>query len=361
MFRTLIVSPVNLSFSHIKTSLPTGLTPCVRAPGMSVKPNRQCYSTQQYHNRIQTKPRGYYGDVSRQLVRAKTMMLQHNQIVTKYPTQHNRINSVLSRCEVLKTPSAHKRMSTLISLESKDTVKTDMGLRQFLGRVYLRSGLGIAGTVGLAAALAPFAFTGAFPYLMCGGLVLAMGSCLGIIYIKPEIKTITVGNQEVVYAKDKLSRELCFVGLVGGMAMGLAPMMYIITEISPMIVPISLMLTSSIFGGCWWYSKRCSDLQMMKWRAPLLIGLGTLVGGGLLSLGSMLIFGPNMFSTMWQTLDIYGGIALFTGMTIYDMHAAVKMYQEKNPDHIGCSTNLYLDFLNIFIRVMEAMSKATKK
>lgn len=362
MFRTLgpvslsMLNPVSSgSLAHCKSL--SQFVPRSNCPG-------SC-STQRYSHTLnklssQTKPRGYHGNLSQQLSRIKTKLPQNPN-----PMRFSQTSVKTSKSPVAFS-SVKKYMSTAIVPCPPETTQIDVGLRRFLSRVFLRTGLGIAGTVGLAAALAPVAMELA-PQFLGGGLLLALASCIGVTMIKPEIKSVQVSvpktseTQEVLYAKDKPFREVCFAGLIGSMALGLAPMMQIITEISPMIVPISLGLTSAIFGGCWLVSKWCSDLQMMQWRAPLMIGLGTLVGGGLLSIGSMLIWGPNMFSAMWQTIDIYGGIALFTGMSIYDMHAAVKMYQEKNPDHIGCATNLYLDFLNLLIRIMEAIGKAKQK
>jgi FtsH-binding integral membrane protein len=240
------------------------------------------------------------------------------------------------------------------------TPPSDPGLRQFLGRVYSWTGVGIFGTVGLATVLAPLGLN-FFPYLVGGGLALSLGSCLGVTMIKPEIKTTTSAGREILYAEDKPLRKASYIGLITGMGLGLTPLMHMILAIDPLIVPISLGLTTTIFGGCWWYSRRCSDLQMMQWQAPLMIGLGTLVAGGLMSIGSTLILGPNLFSSLWMNVDMYGGIVLFTAMTIYDMYMAEKMYRERNPDHLGCATSIYLDFINMLIRIMEVLGKAKSK
>jgi FtsH-binding integral membrane protein len=271
-----------------------------------------------------------------------------------------------SHCPVPVT-ATRERERTQRSLSTQVVIPTvtrpsDPGLRQFLGRVYSWTGLGIFGTVGLATVLAPLGLN-FFPYLIGGGLALSLGSCLGVTMIKPEIKikTMTSAGREILYAEDKPLRKASYVGLVTGMGLGLTPLMHMILAIDPLIVPISLGLTSTIFGGCWWYSRRCSDLQMMQWQAPLMIGLGTIVAGGLMSIGSTLILGPNLFSSLWMNVDMYGGIVLFTAMAIYDMYMAEKMYRERNPDHLGCATSIYLDFINMLIRIMEVLGKAKSK
>lgn len=304
----------------------------------------------------QIRPSAYVGTMLRDLNRTAAPLravARSRTIYNHVPVNRNRIPSRKYSTDV--SISASKQHNQLQPGKQAE----QLGLQQFLSKVYVRTGAGIFGTVALATTLAPLGMT-FFPHLFGGGFVLSMASVLGISFIKPEIKTKTINGQEIVFAKDKPLRELAYGGLVAGMGISLAPLMQIIYEVSPMIVPMSLGLTGALFGGCWWYSKRCTDLQMMKWRAPLMIGLGTLIGGGLISLGSMFFLGPNMFSNMWMNVDIYGGIALFTGMTIYDMYMAEKMYREKMPDHIGCATNIYLDFINIMIRIMQAMAKAKK-
>ena len=89
-------------------------------------------------------------------------------------------------------------------------------------------------------------------------------------------------------------------------------------------------------------------------------GLVGLVGMGLVGLGSQLIFGPTMFSMALHSIDTYAGIVLFTAMSAYDTHKSIEMYENKDPDHLGCAINLYLDFINLLIRIMEVMAKIKK-
>ena len=77
----------------------------------------------------------------------------------------------------------------------------------------------------------------------------------------------------------------------------------------------------------------------------------------MLGLGSTLIFGPNALSALVHNVDIYGGIGLFTLMSIYDSYMAKQMYLKGEADHLGCATTVYLDFINLLIRIMEALAK----
>lgn len=240
---------------------------------------------------------------------------------------------------------------------SMDTLLQSPGFRQFLGRTYAYTGLGLFGTLGVATFLAPIGMS--MP-LFVGGIVSSFASIFVLSWLKPEYKKNTEKGKEILYAEDSLTRRLSFVGLTGGMGVTMAPMMEMILAIDPMIVPVSLGLTASIFGGCWLFSKRCTDLSMMQWKIPVFISLGTLIGLQLFGLGSMWFFGPNAVSAIIHSVDLWGGIALFTGMTIYDMHKASKMYRKGKPDHLICAVNLYLDALNLVVRIMQIMAEAKK-
>lgn len=240
---------------------------------------------------------------------------------------------------------------------STDTLLQNLGFRQFLSRTYAWTGLGLCGTLGVATLLGP---VGLSMPLFIGGIVTSFASIFGLSWLKPEFKKKTDHGKEILYAEDSLARKLSFVGLTGGMGVAMAPMIQMVLSIDPMIVPVSLGLTASIFGGCWLYSKKCTDLSMMKWKFPLLIGLCSLVGLQLIGLGSMWFFGPNAISALIHSVDLYGGIVLFVLLTIYDMHKASKMYRKGKPDHLGCATNLYLDGLNLIVRIMQIMAEAKK-
>ena len=83
-----------------------------------------------------------------------------------------------------------------------------------------------------------------------------------------------------------------------------------------------------------------------------------ILGCGMTGLTSQLIFGPNEFSSFLHSVDVYMGIPLMAGFVAYDTHEARAMYKNGDPDHLGCAANLYLDFINILIRVIDAIGEA---
>ena len=109
------------------------------------------------------------------------------------------------------------------------------------------------------------------------------------------------------------------------------------------------------------YARLRPKGSLLSLEAPLMAGLIGLVSIGLVGLASHIIFGPNIFSLALHSIDTYGGILLFTGLTAYNTHKSIDMYEKGDPDHLGCAVQFYLDFMNILIRIMEAMAKAKQK
>ena len=103
------------------------------------------------------------------------------------------------------------------------------------------------------------------------------------------------------------------------------------------------------------YSRPTDSLLILK--APLCGALTGLVGMQLVNLGSSYFFGYNGFNQVLHTLDIYGGLVLFSALTAYDTHVAINSYKNQDSDHLGIAVNFYLDFINILIRMLEVVSK----
>lgn len=60
------------------------------------------------------------------------------------------------------------------------------------------------------------------------------------------------------------------------------------------------------------------------------------------------------------TVDTYFGLAVFTPLIAYDTYKAIQMYKLRNPDHLSCSLELYLDFMNVFVRMIKILQEIKK-
>lgn len=235
----------------------------------------------------------------------------------------------------------------------------DVGLKKFMSKVYSKMALGVASSLGISLLLMPVTMVNPLATLGIGFLT-SMAGVIGINYYKPKYQTCYVENELIHYSENEPMREASFWCLTGGMGVMMSPLIGMMMAIDPTIVPLSVVLSSMVFGGCAYYATVCKDTQMMKWKAPLTIGLTSLIAIQLVGIASILLSGPNVLSNLIHNVDVYGGIGLFTMMSIYDSYMARKMYKSKQADHLGCATQVYLDFMNLLIRIMEAMAKAKK-
>ena len=117
-----------------------------------------------------------------------------------------------------------------------------------------------------------------------------------------------------------------------------------------MIIPAAAGITGAAMAGMMHYAIS-TPKSLIGWGPSLHIGMWSLIGNGVVGL---MLF-PNELSFV---LDTVGGTALFMGITAYDTQCAVDDYHKRKPDHIGYAALFYLDFLNIFVRVLNALAQA---
>lgn len=248
---------------------------------------------------------------------------------------------------------------------NSDLVNADHGLKSFLMKVYFHTFGGVLSSlsVGIASSyIIPHQPDIVLP-LMGVGFVSAIGG----IFIMPLGKCTT---HEKVYKSDKYGdvityystnspiRTLGYYAIIGGMSLTICPAICI-AENSGVLIP-AMVCSTSIFTGAAYYAHTRKVGELSTWKTALHSGLYGLLGCSLFSLVSLVIYGPNQFSDISHLIDIYAGVPLFAGFIAYDTHKAIEMYSQKNPDHLGCSIHLYLDFMNILIRMIEILHKLKK-
>lgn len=241
------------------------------------------------------------------------------------------------------------------TLEKK--ISNDVGLQQFLQRVYTTAGGGVFATLSLPIAVG-LTVPVVEPYTALGvtftGFFVAMAGCFGLHRFPYTV------NEEKTRSENSLPRQLSFFSIIGGMSIMLTPFSQMIFEIDPTIWPKALVLSvGTTAAATLWATTRPVD-ELLSWRGPLNVGLVVLLTNGIAMLGVQFFFPSSGLGDLMQWVDIGGGIVLFTAMTAYETHAAVAMYRDGDPDHLGCATQVYLDFINILIRIAEAFAKAKR-
>ncbi len=240
----------------------------------------------------------------------------------------------------------------------------NIGLSRFTNKVYTRMGAGVTISMALAGGLATVMDPMATEYVLgCfgTGIVSSFASIFALGKYQPTYKEDSIDGEPIIYSENPTGREIAFWTLPVGMGVMITPMMSMIIATDPMIPVAATMTAAVIFSGAAFVSKRLKDSTMLQWKAPLMVGLGGLLCLQLAGIGTSLFMGSNSFSTMIHSVDVYGGIGLFTLMSVYDSYKARKMYLKGKPDHLGCATTIYLDMMNLIIRIMEAYARAQKK
>lgn len=103
-------------------------------------------------------------------------------------------------------------------------------------------------------------------------------------------------------------------------------------------------LTSGIFGGLGLVAVNSRDDAFLGMSGILGAGLGGMIA---LSFANIFLNSPVIFN-IW----LYGGLALFTGFALYDIkQVQIRAKKQANFDPMWNSIHMYLDFINLFIRL----------
>ena len=241
-------------------------------------------------------------------------------------------------------------------------------MREFIKKTYLFTGGGICGSIGLS--VIGSQIIQMYPYNILGvyglGTLLGLGGVIGIGFTKYSIhkdiilvskSNINKNNEkdgiEILYSVNSTKRIISYGCLVTGMGLTMIPMF----SMFPNALIPAFVASSSIFGASTLWTMKKGVGEIESYGGILYGGLGGLVGVSLLGLGSNLFFGTNLFGDMTHLISLYVGIPLFTGLIAYNTHKSIELYEYGEPDHLGCSTQLYLDFLNLFVRFVEIIGK----
>lgn len=223
-------------------------------------------------------------------------------------------------------------------------------LQSFLDKTYTFSGAGVVGTLGIATALSHSSMVFQSPGMMfLGGFGLSIAGIFGVNYGK--YTTDAMGRSTT----NSTTRLAGLAALVTGMGITSAPA-FAFYDLN-YVLPPSLLMATMIFSGASIYARKAEPGSFLAYGPALSGGLIGLVGTGLVGIGSEMFFGPNMFSALAHNVQLYAGIPLFTAFVAYDTQAAIERFENGDPDHLGCSVSLYLDFMNILIRMMEIVNK----
>jgi len=204
-------------------------------------------------------------------------------------------------------------------------------------------------TVGLAitAGTATLAFKNGFTYrlmalnpwvVMGGSLVLGIGSMYGVYATAP----------------DSPAHYLSWGVFSAMQGLTLSPLFFI----APHILGRAGLYTAGAVGGISYVGATAKSDEYMWLGGPLLAGLGVLICS---SLAPMIM--PNMAlrtMTVLESVGAYGGVAVFSGMLLYDTnkvkrHANLVKQGAIPHDPIRESVGVILSVINLFTSIVRVL------
>jgi FtsH-binding integral membrane protein len=150
------------------------------------------------------------------------------------------------------------------------------------------------------------------------------------------------------FAAPKGSNPALRAGLLASTALfvgsSLGPIVGASLAMDPLLLPMALGASGGIFAGATVFSLMAPEGKMLSLGGPLFGGLLVLVGCGVLGM-----FYPH---PVLHSISLYGGLALFTVYVAYDTQVILDDYKNGMEDSVQHSLQLFLDFVNIFRRVL---------
>nr|XP_056705756.1 growth hormone-inducible transmembrane protein [Euleptes europaea] len=202
-----------------------------------------------------------------------------------------------------------------------------------------------AGSVGLTALSAVMVSrTPALMSLMMRGSWLAIGATFAAM--------IGAGMlvRSIDYGQSPVPKHLAWMLHAGVMGAVVAPL----TLLGGPLIIRAAWYTAGIVGGLSTVAMCAPSEKFLNMGAPLGVGFGLVLAS---SLGSMFFPPTSIFGAGLHSVAVYGGLVLFSLFLLYDTQKVIKraetqpLYGVQKYDPINSCMGIYMDTLNIFIRV----------
>ncbi|XP_014284805.1 growth hormone-inducible transmembrane protein [Halyomorpha halys] len=122
--------------------------------------------------------------------------------------------------------------------------------------------------------------------------------------------------------------------------------------------------TAGIVGGLSAVAACAPSDKFLNMGGPLAIGLGAVFGA---SLGSAFLPPSTALGAGLYSIAMYGGLLVFSGLLLYDTQRVVRsaetypQYAAQPFDPVNASISIYLDVINIFIRIATMLASSNQR
>jgi len=209
----------------------------------------------------------------------------------------------------------------------------DDGVRSHLAKVYATLG----GTIGVSA----FGSLGAMtiPGMMMSPLIPGLGSLVPLFLL---YRTSPDTHSELYRGA-----MLGSFALLSGMAT--APLIAMATSMNPMLVPMALGATTGMFGVMTLGAMVAPKGAALRMGPALFGGVVVLLGCGV---GSMFVEPSSPWYPVLHSVQLYGGLGIFSLYVAYDTQQIIADYEEGNKDVMLGAVNLFINFKAMFSRFL---------
>lgn len=208
---------------------------------------------------------------------------------------------------------------------------------------YTHLGLGFG--ISTAAAYATFKSPALMRLVSGGSMLIAIGSFAALIGSSMVV-------QSIPYEPGFGVKQLAWASHCSLLGMILAPLSMFG---GPALIRAAT-YTAGIVGGLSAIAVCAPSERFLVTTAPLSIGLGAVVAS---SIGSMFLPPTSRIGLGLYGISLYGGLLVFSGLLLYDTQKTIKKaelhpaYSMGPYDPINNSLHIYMDIVNIFIRMLQ--------
>ncbi|CAF0803147.1 unnamed protein product [Brachionus calyciflorus] len=210
---------------------------------------------------------------------------------------------------------------------------------------YFGAGLGVTAASAMAVARSPTLMNLAMKNSI-GAMILSMGLLIGSGMVVRSIpyESGRFGAKQIAWA--------AHAGILGAL---LAPM----TMLGGPLLIRAAWYTAGIIGGLSVVAATAPSEKFLNMAGPLSVGLGLVFAS---SIGGMFFPPTTKLGLSLYSISIYGGLILFSLFLLYDTQKIVH-HAENAPhfDPINQSISIYLDAVNIFIRMATILAHGGNK
>ncbi|KAG8435005.1 hypothetical protein GDO86_013097 [Hymenochirus boettgeri] len=166
--------------------------------------------------------------------------------------------------------------------------------------------------------------------------------------------------RSISYDQNPLAKHLAWMGHAGVMGAVVAPL----TLLGGPLLIRAAWYTAGIVGGLSTVAMCAPSEKFLDMGGPLGVGLGLVFAS---SIGSAFLPPTSVFGAGLYSVAVYGGLVLFGMFLLYDTQKVIKRaetypaYGVAKFDPINSCLGIYMDTLNIFIRVAMMLGGGVNK